>query len=89
MGGGMLHCFVHQSRRGGIMSQPIPPCKGCTRRTVDCHDAKTCPEWGRFRADLEAWRASYRAAVDEEYAMIQYSKRRWAAVRARANERGK
>lgn len=71
------------------MSKPNAPCLTCTRRSSGCHDPETCPDWGRFQADLAAWRASYRAAADEEYAMIQYSKRRWAAVRARANERGK
>ena len=69
------------------MSRPHAPCRTCSRRAPGCHDPKTCPDWGRFQADLAKWRDAYQAATVPENDMIQYDKRRRRAARARANRK--
>lgn len=69
------------------MSRPHAPCRTCSRRAPGCHDPKTCPDWGRFQADLAKWRDAYQAATVPEMDLIQYDKRRWRAARARANRK--
>ena len=32
-----------------------PPCRGCKRRNLECHDPEYCPEWGKYQAEKAAF----------------------------------
>ena len=67
------------------MRPPEGACRGCQRRTAECH--ASCEDYKRYKAELAAFNAELKAAKQPEQTANGYAIARHKRMKKRRNHR--